>query len=245
MCFLVVSEHGLKTVQEYMYHIRTNAENSVRNLLVEVARRAGRNVLQSEDYLDDGTPVRHHFTFRFLWGVLILDQIRLRVDINEQTRSAVLDFEGTGCEVRGNLNAPISVVHSAVIYCMRAMLEVDIPLNAGCLVPLDGAYIHIADGAGADAPGDQCESPRNRCCRRLGRPLFAAAMCSRLSASSTWCSRLSVRVLRARAVQSECASWDGTFQWLMVVAISRLAREAKRATGRPLRGGAIMRQDGR
>jgi Hydantoinase B/oxoprolinase len=49
----------------------------------------------------------------------------------------VFDFDGTGCEVRGNLNAPISVVHSAVIYCMRAMLDVDIPLNAGCLVPLD------------------------------------------------------------------------------------------------------------
>jgi len=48
-----------------------------------------------------------------------------------------LDFEGTGCEVRGNLNTPISVVHSAVIYCMRSMLDMDIPLNAGCLVPLD------------------------------------------------------------------------------------------------------------
>jgi Hydantoinase B/oxoprolinase len=50
----------------------------------------------------------------------------------------VFDFEGTGCEVRGNLNSPASVVHSAVIYCMRAMLDLDIPLNAGCLVPLDG-----------------------------------------------------------------------------------------------------------
>ena len=53
----------------------------------------------------------------------------------------MLDFEGTGCEIRGNLNAPISVVHSAVIYCMRAMLDMDIPLNAGCLVPITGIYI--------------------------------------------------------------------------------------------------------
>ena len=59
------------------------------------------------------------------------------MEINEQDGSAVFDFEGTGCEVRGNLNAPISVAHSAVIYCMRSMLDVDIPLNAGCLVPLD------------------------------------------------------------------------------------------------------------
>ncbi|KAG9311447.1 Hydantoinase B/oxoprolinase [Chiua virens] len=115
----MINEYGLKTVQEYMYHIRANAENSVRNLLMEVVKRAGSNVLTSVDYLDDGTP------------------IKLRVEINEETRSAVFDFEGTGCEVRGNLNSPISVVHSAVIYCMRAMLNVDIPLNAGCLVPLD------------------------------------------------------------------------------------------------------------
>jgi len=69
--------------------------------------------------LDDGSP------------------ICLRVKINEDEGSAVFDFEGTGCEVRGNLNSPASVVHSAVIYCMRSMLDVDIPLNAGCLVPLD------------------------------------------------------------------------------------------------------------
>jgi 5-oxoprolinase (ATP-hydrolysing) len=67
-------------------------------------------------------------------------QINLRVDINESDGSAVLDFSGTGCEVRGNLNAPISVVHSAVIYCMRSMLDVDIPLNAGCLVPLESTF---------------------------------------------------------------------------------------------------------
>jgi 5-oxoprolinase (ATP-hydrolysing) len=61
----------------------------------------------------------------------------LKVDINEKEGSAVLDFTGTGYEVRGNLNAPISVVHAAVVYCMRSMLDVDIPLNAGCLEPLE------------------------------------------------------------------------------------------------------------
>ncbi|THH18345.1 hypothetical protein EUX98_g8976 [Antrodiella citrinella] len=118
----IVDDYGLETVQEYMFHIRANAESSVRNLLKDVAKRAGSNVLEAIDYLDDGSP------------------IQLRVEINEAEGSAEFDFKGTGCEVRGNLNAPISVVHSAVIYCMRAMLDLDIPLNAGCLVPLT---IHI------------------------------------------------------------------------------------------------------
>ncbi|KAJ7182743.1 Hydantoinase B/oxoprolinase [Mycena crocata] len=115
----IVDDYGLETVQEYMYHIRANAEMSVRNLLRDVVHRTGTTTLEAIDYLDDGSP------------------IQLKVDINEADGSAVLDFSGTGCEVRGNLNAPISVVHSAVIYCMRAMLDLDIPLNAGCLVPLE------------------------------------------------------------------------------------------------------------
>lgn len=114
----MVKEYGLQIVQDYMYHIRANAESSVRSLLREVAKRAGSNVLSAVDYLDDGTP------------------IQLKVEIDEKEGAAILDFEGTGYEVRGNLNSPVSVVHSAVIYCMRAMLDVDIPLNAGCLVPL-------------------------------------------------------------------------------------------------------------
>ncbi|KAJ7267386.1 Hydantoinase B/oxoprolinase [Mycena rebaudengoi] len=115
----IVEDYGLETVQEYMYHIRANAEMSVRNLLREVVKRTGSTTLAAIDYLDDGSP------------------IQLKVDINESEGSAVLDFEGTGCEVRGNLNSPISVVHSAVIYCMRSMLDLEIPLNAGCLVPLE------------------------------------------------------------------------------------------------------------
>jgi 5-oxoprolinase (ATP-hydrolysing) len=118
----VVEDYGLATVQEYMYHIRANAEMSVRNLLRDVVQRTGKTTLEAIDYLDDGSP------------------IQLKVDINTSDGSAILDFSGTGCEVRGNLNAPISVVHSAVIYCMRAMLDLDIPLNAGCLVPLESVF---------------------------------------------------------------------------------------------------------
>jgi len=122
----IIDDYGLEIVQEYMHHIRTNAEISVRNLLRQVAQKAGTNILSAIDYLDDGSP------------------IRLRVEIDETDGSAYLDFSGTGCEIRGNLNAPISVVHSAIIYCMRAMLDSDIPLNAGCLVPLK---INIPEGS--------------------------------------------------------------------------------------------------
>ena len=54
----MVEEYGLGTVQEYMYHIRRNAEMSVRSLLKDVAKRMNTTVLSAVDYLDDGTPVR-------------------------------------------------------------------------------------------------------------------------------------------------------------------------------------------
>ncbi len=46
-----------------MYHIRSNAEASVRNLLRDVVERLGRNVLEAEDYMDDGTAVGTPFPF--------------------------------------------------------------------------------------------------------------------------------------------------------------------------------------
>ena len=52
-----------------MYHIRNNAEFSVRNLLKDVAKRAGTNILEAVDYLDDGSPVSisvKYFSYRQL-----------------------------------------------------------------------------------------------------------------------------------------------------------------------------------
>lgn len=86
----LIEEYSLETVQEYMIHIRDNAEQAVRGLLRRVAKEAGKE-LKCTDYLDDGTP------------------ISLEVTIDEKEGSAVFDFEGTGNEMIGNLNCPLSV----------------------------------------------------------------------------------------------------------------------------------------
>lgn len=70
--------------------------------------------------MDDGTP------------------IELSVTIDRRQGSATFDFTGTGPELYGNLNAPPAVTASAVIYCLRCLIpDVDIPLNQGCLVPVE------------------------------------------------------------------------------------------------------------
>ncbi|KAM8880771.1 5-oxoprolinase [Synchiropus picturatus] len=114
--------YGLAVVQAYMGYIQSNAELAVRDMLRDFAGRQrqqrGCLEVESEDFMDDGTP------------------IRLQVQINEKEGSAVFDFSGTGPEVWGNCNAPRAITLSALIYCLRCMVGQDIPLNQGCLAPI-------------------------------------------------------------------------------------------------------------
>ncbi|CAL8292881.1 unnamed protein product [Lota lota] len=118
----LIDGYGLAVVQAYMGYIQSNAELAVRDMLKEFAHKRRQQTgcleVESEDFMDDGTP------------------IRLRVQINEEEGSAVFDFTGTGTEVWGNCNAPRAITLSALIYCLRCMVGQDIPLNQGCLTPI-------------------------------------------------------------------------------------------------------------
>jgi 5-oxoprolinase (ATP-hydrolysing) len=48
----------------------------------------------------------------------------------------VFDFTGTGPQVWGNTNAPRAVAYSAILYCLRCLVDQDVPLNQGCLAPI-------------------------------------------------------------------------------------------------------------
>ncbi|KAJ5254058.1 hypothetical protein N7524_011238 [Penicillium chrysogenum] len=114
----LIEEYGLETVQMYMYEIQRTAELAVRNLLKDMYHRYGGRPLEALDFMDDGTP------------------IKLTITIDKEG-AAVFDFDGTGPEVRGNINAPEAITHSAIIYALRCMIKSDIPLNQGCLSPID------------------------------------------------------------------------------------------------------------
>jgi 5-oxoprolinase (ATP-hydrolysing) len=111
-------EYGTKVVQTYMAAIQKTAEVAVRDFLKKVAI-VHPEPLRAIDYLDDGT------------------EIHLEVRIDPETGSADMDFTGTGPESYGNRNAPPSLVYSAIIYVLRAMINEDIPLNQGCLNPVN------------------------------------------------------------------------------------------------------------
>jgi len=114
----LIEEYGEKVVDFYMVNIQNNAELSVRNLLKDVSKRFEGQDLSAIDYMDDGSP------------------IKLKITIDAEKGEAVFDFDGTGPEVYGNTNAPQAVTYSAIIYCLRCLIEQDIPLNQGCLKPI-------------------------------------------------------------------------------------------------------------
>ncbi|GAD95409.1 hypothetical protein ANI_1_1666074 [Paecilomyces variotii No. 5] len=110
--------YGTKVVQSYMAAIQRTAELAVRRYLKKVAM-SHPHPLKAVDYLDDGT------------------EIHLEVRIDAADGSAEFDFTGTGPETYGNRNAPSSLVYSAIIYVLRAMINEEIPLNQGCLQPVN------------------------------------------------------------------------------------------------------------
>jgi 5-oxoprolinase (ATP-hydrolysing) len=106
-------EYGADVVAAYMRHVLANAEESVRRLL-------GR--------LDDG-----EFDYEMDNGA----HVRVRIAIDKQARSARLDFTGTSEQLPDNFNAPYSIVRAASLYVVRTLIDDAIPMNDGCLRPIE------------------------------------------------------------------------------------------------------------
>ena len=112
----MVQQFGLPVVQAYMGHVQDNAEESVRRAITRLAAR-----LKNGEFtlpLDNGA------------------QIQVAVRVDAAARSAVIDFTGTSPQQTNNFNAPTAVCMAAVLYVFRSLVDDDIPLNAGCLKPL-------------------------------------------------------------------------------------------------------------
>ncbi len=109
----LVREYGLATVLRYMQRVQDNAEESVRRVIG--ALRDGRFELP----LDNGA-----------W-------IRVAVGVDARRRRARIDFTGTSAQLADNFNAPRAITIAAVLYVFRTLVDDEIPLNAGCLQPLE------------------------------------------------------------------------------------------------------------
>lgn len=109
----MTGEFGREVVIAYMGHVQDNAEEAVRRAVA--ALKPGAFAYE----MDDGAV------------------IRVRIDVDTAARSAVVDFTGTSDQLPTNFNAPLSIARAATLYVFRTLVDDAIPLNEGCLKPIE------------------------------------------------------------------------------------------------------------
>ncbi len=158
----VVAQHAWPTVRAYMRHVMDNAEESVRRVLDRLLANAplARDPLPQPWSASQPKPAREGGSLLPLplregaegRGWAPADPIReasfrytmddgaplhVRVSVDRAARSAVVDFTGTGEQRTNNFNAPPAVTRAVVLYVFRCLVGTDIPLNDGCLKPIE------------------------------------------------------------------------------------------------------------
>jgi 5-oxoprolinase (ATP-hydrolysing) len=109
----MVAQFTLPVVKAYMQHVQDNAAESVRRVI---------------DKLHDS-----EFAYEMDQGTVI----KVRIAVDKEKREATVDFTGTSPQQPTNFNAPEPVTRAAVLYVFRVMVDDDIPMNAGCLRPIN------------------------------------------------------------------------------------------------------------
>ena len=109
----MVVHFTMPVVQAYMQHVQDNAAESVRRVI---------------DRLHDS-----EFSYEMDQGTVI----KVKIAVDKKKREATVDFTGTSPQQPTNFNAPEPVTRAAVLYVFRVMVDDDIPMNAGCLRPIN------------------------------------------------------------------------------------------------------------
>ena len=109
----MVVHFTMPVVQAYMQHVQDNAAESVRRVI---------------DRLHDS-----EFSYEMDQGTVI----KVKISVDKSRREATVDFTGTSPQQPTNFNAPEPVTRAAVLYVFRVMVDDDIPMNAGCLRPIN------------------------------------------------------------------------------------------------------------
>ena len=108
----MIDQFGIETVHAYMNHVQDNAEESIRNAIVNLKQG------EYEYELDNG------------------EFIRVNVKIDKKKREAIIDFTGTAPKNPFNYNAPMAVCYAVILYVFRTLVGNNIPLNEGCFKPI-------------------------------------------------------------------------------------------------------------
>ncbi|MET0272099.1 MAG: hydantoinase B/oxoprolinase family protein, partial [Phenylobacterium sp.] len=116
----MIRTHGPQAVARYMTFVQQNAAEAVRRAVGKLSDG------QARVPMDGG------------------GEIVVTTTVDAAARTATLDFTASADQLPSNFNAPSAIVDAAALYVFRTLVDDDIPLNAGCLEPLE---IRTRDGS--------------------------------------------------------------------------------------------------
>ncbi|TKT89715.1 hydantoinase B/oxoprolinase family protein [Dyadobacter frigoris] len=105
----LVEIHGVDVVKKYMTLLKTSAVLQLKNALEALEGQT----FEATEFLDD--------------------DYRIQVSISIKKDKQVFDFTGTSSVHPNNLNANISILHSAILYVLRLLVNKEVPLNDGLM----------------------------------------------------------------------------------------------------------------
>ncbi len=124
----LVAHYGRKGVAAYMGHVQDNAAEQIRRVI---------------DGLSPGS-----FELAMDGGAMV----RVRVTPDRAARTVRVDFTGSSEQQPNNFNAPLAITRAATLYVFRTLVADSIPLNEGCLRPIEivvpeGCFLNPRPGA--------------------------------------------------------------------------------------------------
>jgi 5-oxoprolinase (ATP-hydrolysing) len=124
----LVEHYGRDGVAAYMRHVQDNAEEQIKRVI---------------DTLSPGA-----FAVTMDGGATV----QVSVAPDRAGRTARIDFTGTSPQQDSNFNAPLAITRAATLYVFRTLVNDNIPLNEGCLKPIEiivpeGCFLNPKRGA--------------------------------------------------------------------------------------------------
>lgn len=114
----LTEEYGFEVISFYMQALLAYTETMTRKLLSDLPDGS----YSYTDHLDDDG--------------ITNQPVRISVTIIIQEDQAIVDFSGSAAQQNGSVNAVYAITLSAVYYVFRCLLNLDVPNNSGCLVPI-------------------------------------------------------------------------------------------------------------
>ena len=109
----LVAHYGRPGVAAYMRHVQDNAEEQIKRVIERLSPGS------FDAPMDNGAV------------------IRVAITPDKAQRTVRVDFTGTSKQQANNFNAPLAITRAAVLYVFRTLVDDNIPLNEGCLKPIE------------------------------------------------------------------------------------------------------------